>query len=84
MHHVIQHMVMQITQPAVADLNRNVPVAQVVGGTCQAPGVGGAHDRHGLRRCHDLHDAAVLCAQPVPAPQHRAALKHHGDFLAGT
>jgi hypothetical protein len=54
-HHVIEHMIVTVSQPELSELQRNVAVAEMIGGAGQQPGIGGARrrDRFARRRAPD-------------------------------
>jgi hypothetical protein len=59
-HHVVEHVIVLVREPAIAELNGYVPVAEVVRTSQEQVRVGCVRNRKVLRRrAHDDHLAAV-------------------------
>lgn len=71
--HGLEHIVVQQAQPAIADLQGNVTVAQVVGGAGQFEGIAAGDMQQGFRTRADPHDPAVLGLQAFAVVQRRLA-----------
>ncbi len=67
--HLVEHVIVLITHPAIADLQRHVPIAQVIARAAQRHGLRGAHGRDGLGLSDDLHDAAIVGEQQISAAE---------------
>ena len=65
---------MWIAYQAVADLQRHMPVAQMVAGPCQQQRVAAACLGHRFCSRPDAHDQTVLAAQEITVPQNLAEL----------
>jgi len=81
-HHFAQHVVRGKTQPAVADLDRCMPIAQVIGCARQGASIIAAYFHQLFVSGDDAHDAAIGAAQAIAAAQDRPALEEQADFLA--
>ena len=70
--HVVEHVVVSVGQPVRADLQGDVPVAEVVGGGAKprAMAIRGARDGQGLRNGpdHDQH-LPVIVEKTIPFAQ---------------
>ena len=64
-NHLIEHVIVLITNPAVTDLQRHVPIAQMIAGPAQSHGLRGSHGRDGFRFSDDLHYAAIFREQQI-------------------
>ena len=80
--HRLQHVVGQQPQPAVADLDRHVPVAHVVRDPREPARVVRVHLEQPLGCRLDRDHATVGKLQPVAVPQQRAARQVDADLLA--
>ena len=58
LHHIVQHMIAQITQKTGADLQGHVAIAQMVGGAGQQQLIVTAHVADSFRRCGNAHHFA--------------------------
>jgi hypothetical protein len=81
--HMLQHMVLFQQDPADADLQRDMSVAQVIGGAHQVTLVGCRHQCHWFLRRNHQHDPAVRHAQPIAAAQHRPTLDIQRGLVTG-
>ena len=75
LQHVLQHMVLFEPEPAGADLDRDMAVAEVVGGFEQLQRIGSRHGGDGFVGGDHLDDRAVFGAQPVTIVEDRAAFQ---------
>ena len=81
--HGFQHVVVEQAQPAVADLQGDVTVAQVVGGAGQFQRAGAGDVEQTFGAGDDPHQATVAGLQAVAVGQRRlAALEEQADLLA--
>ncbi len=83
-HHVIEHMIVQISQTQRLDLHRNVAIAEVIRRAHQGQRVIRSDDRELFARCFDRDDRAVIREQAVPVAQTRAAIEQERGFGAIT
>ncbi len=82
--HGLEHIVVGQAQPAVAQLQGDVAVAQVVGGAHQLEGAGAGDVQQLFGAGLDAHDAAVPGLQAFAVLQRRlAALEEQADLFAG-
>ena len=72
-HHAIQDVIMQVTQPAGAELQGDVAVAEMVGGARQPQWIIGTAGGDGFRGGAHLDYPAIGGTQPVAVSQDRAA-----------
>ena len=86
--HVGQHMVGLDFQVVRLQLDRHMPVAQVVGGAHQVKGAAvlgaGGDAQHGLRRGFDTDERAVFGHQHIATAHHVAAWQKHAQGTSGT
>ncbi len=80
--HRLQHVIRQQPQPAIAELQRDVPVAHVVGDACQAARIVSMHLDQLLAGGLDRDHPTVGQPQPVTVPQQRAGRQVDADLLA--
>ena len=80
--HGVEDVVVAVAQPVRPELQRDVPVAQMVGAASQQSGLASVGGRDGFTGREDLDDAAVLGAQAVPAAQNLAPRQDDTDLLA--
>ena len=71
--HMLQHMVLLQQDPANADLQRNMAIAEVIGGAHQIALILRGDQGNRFLRRDDLDDPPIRRAQPVAAAQHRPA-----------
>jgi hypothetical protein len=65
-HHAVEHVVVLVSEPPRLNLQGNVTIAQVVGGTREQMRIAAACDRYLLRSSTHAHDlAAVLGTQAI-------------------
>jgi hypothetical protein len=74
-------MIMLIPQPPSLDLQRHVPIAQVISRASHQPRIRTEHLRHRLRRRPHLQHLAALSGQAIAIPQHVAAPQHDRHLL---
>ena len=86
--HVSQHMIGFQLQVVGPQLQRHMPVAQVIGRTQQVKGrpvLGAmAHHQHRLRRSIHADETAVFGHQHITTPHHRASWQKNGQGAACT
>ena len=81
-HHFVEHVIVLKSEPANTDLERHVPVAQVVRRAGEEQGVAGRRHAEILVGGHDFERPTVVGEQPIAAREHGAARQLDGDFLA--
>jgi len=79
--HVIEHMVMAVSQPSVADLQCDVAIPQMISRARQASRVVGLQSRDRFLRRSYLHDPAVVGKQEIAVAQYVTAFEQHADLL---
>ena len=80
--HRLQYMVGQQAHEAVADLDRNMPVADVIRDAGEFDRIVGMNLEQALGGSLDRHDAPVCQQQPVAVAQQRARRQIDTDLLA--
>ena len=83
LQHVLQHMILLHQDPAEPDLERDMPVAEVIGRAHQVPRLGRRDQGQRLLGCDHLNDPPVRGLEPVAAAQDRPALDVHSSLFAG-
>jgi hypothetical protein len=81
-HHLVEHVVVQIAQPAVPNLQRHMAVAEMIGGAREGARVGASDRRDGFRCRSDFDHAPIGGAQQIAAAQDLSTRKHYTDLLA--
>jgi hypothetical protein len=81
-HHVVEHMIVPKAQPSGANLNRHVPISQVIRRPRQLRGIRLAHGRHSLRCSDDLDHRSIFRKKQIASTQYDAAFKEQPDLLA--
>jgi hypothetical protein len=81
-HHVIEHMIMLIPNPAHADLQWDMSIAEVIADTRKLPGICGTNRRYSFRRGQHFDDASILTKQSITATKHASSLEKNRDFFA--
>lgn len=81
-YHVVQHVIVQVSEAKRSDLNGDVAVAQVIGRARQFERIARGDDRQAFQGGLHLHDHAVLCAQAIAVLQIRAAFEEQRGFTA--
>ncbi|HEV7715749.1 MAG TPA: hypothetical protein VGO53_09145 [Steroidobacteraceae bacterium] len=66
-HHVIEHVVVRVTEPVWPDLHRHMAIAQVVRGAGKEPAFRLSHGGNRLERRYHFDDRAVFGQQQVSA-----------------
>ena len=66
-HHVVEHVIMSVSQPALANLHGHVTIAQVISGAREARCIGIAHGRDGFERRDHFHHRAIFRTQQITA-----------------
>jgi hypothetical protein len=79
---VPQHGIMVQLQVVLADFDRYMAVAQVIGGAQQNLRIHARRTPHRLRGSGDAHEISVLGNQRIAIAQYRAFRQEQGDFLA--
>jgi hypothetical protein len=79
---VVEHVIVLISKSATADLERNVPIAEVVSGARKQERVVGRCHAERFVGGHDLEGFAVVGEQAIAVREHGAARQLDGDFLA--
>jgi len=83
LQHGLEHVVIEQAQPAIAHLQGNVAVAQVIGGAGQFKGIAAGDVQQLFGAGADAHDASVLGLQKLAIDQRRlAAFKEQADVFA--
>jgi hypothetical protein len=77
--HVVEHVIVQIGQAALADLQGDVTIAEVVRGSRERLGFYEAHDAEDLVGGTDLHDAAFIRPEERSVSEHVAARQLQRD-----
>jgi hypothetical protein len=78
----VEHVVVQIQKASALDAERNVTVAEVIGGAHQELQISGSSDRYVLGRGADARDPALPArAQPITVFQSRPAREHDAHHL---
>ena len=80
--HRLQHMVGQQSHEAVADLDRHMPIADVISDAGQFDRIMGMNFEQALGGGLDSHNAPVCQQQPVAMAQQRAGRQIDADLLA--
>src|SRR5690606_18391716 len=82
-HHRVEDVIAAVAQPAVADLERDVAIAEVIGEASEQRRIVAAHggDFLGSRDYRD--GVAASAAQQIAAAKHRAARQDDADLAAG-
>jgi hypothetical protein len=80
--HVVEHVIVLISEPPDADLKRNVAIAEVIRGAREQVGIGGSRNAEGLVGGVDLVGLAVVGEQPIAVRENGSARELDGDFLA--
>jgi hypothetical protein len=81
--HLLQHMVVGNAQPAFANLQRDMAIAEVIRSSRQFERGIAIGLQHFLILRDDFHDAAIGRDQQVAATQHFTTRQYHADFIAG-
>jgi hypothetical protein len=81
--HVRKHWIVFKLQIPVADLDRCVPIAEVIGRTRECERRSPRNPQHGLRCRDDAYESAIFVHEDVTVREHGAARQHHADLLAG-
>ena len=81
-HHLIEHMIVLIANPARADLQCDMSIAQVITDTRELPGICGANRRYSFRRGQHFDDASILTEQSIAATKHASSLEENRNFFA--
>jgi hypothetical protein len=81
-HHVVEDVIVLVREPAVAQLDGHVAVAEVVGPPQQEVRIGRARHGEGLRRRAHQDDVALVGAQQIAVAQHAPARQEHGRLSA--
>jgi hypothetical protein len=81
--HVLQHVVLLDADPASADLQRHVPIGEVVYGAHQLLRIGRGDMQHRFVGGDHLDDATIAAAQPIAAAQDAAARQHERSLQPG-
>jgi hypothetical protein len=81
-HHFVEYVIVLESEPADADLERDVPVSKVVRRAREEQRVAGRCHAEVLVGGHDFERATVVGEQPIAAGEHGAAGQLDGDFLA--
>ncbi len=79
--HIVQHMVMQVGNPAWLNLDLHVAVTQVITGAGKLVGISTGDNRNTLLCCPDLDDVSILGSQQVSLLECRAAFEHDTCIL---
>ena len=80
-HHVVEHMIVLIAQPVIADLQSDVTITEVIGRTREIATVNAAHRRHGFICGNDFNDTAIIGQQQVTTAQHRASFQEQAGLF---
>src|SRR5882757_4870960 len=80
--HVIEYMIVAVPQPQRPDLQRHMPVAEMIGAPRQQIGISGVRRADGFRCRDDFDDAPILGEQSIAAAQNLAAPEYYADLLA--
>jgi hypothetical protein len=81
-HHVIEHVIVTIAQPAIADLQDHVSIAQVI---CRARNplrILVMRFRDSFRRRSDFYDASIIGEQQISPAQDLSAFQNDSDLFA--
>lgn len=81
-HHVVEHVIVLVTQPTLSDLKRDVSIPEVIRRTRQSERVIGSHGRDGFRRSDDSNHATIVSAQQIAIAQHAPAFQEQTDLFA--
>ena len=81
--HIVEDRITEIANPAIADLYRHVPVAQMIGGAGEQAGIIVEHRRYRFLGGNDPDYAGVCRAQQVAVSQHRATRQHQAGLGPG-
>jgi hypothetical protein len=82
LQHVLEHMVGGNSQEAVADLDRNMPVAEMVGRPDEVLSGFACDVQHAFGLGHDFDHPTVTGNGKVPAAENLSARQHEADFLS--
>jgi hypothetical protein len=81
-HHVVEHVIVLVGESTDADLERNVPITEVVRGAREHEHVVRRRDAERFVGCDDLVGHAVVGVQAIAVREHGSARQHDGNFLA--
>jgi len=81
--HVIEHVVVQIAEPTLTDLNGYVAVSQVIRRTGKLQRIVRRDDGDIFLRRDDFDDTSVVGEQLIAAAKNVAAVQIESDFFAG-
>jgi hypothetical protein len=81
--HIRKHRIIFKLQIPVADLDRRVPVAEVIGRTRECERRSPRDPQHRLRGRDNAHESTVFIHQDVTIREHRAARQQHANLFAG-
>lgn len=81
-HHFVEHVIVLIANPAVAELQRDVSISQVIARATQSQRYRRTHCRDGFGLGDDLHDPTIVREQMIAATQNRSSLEDQSNFFA--
>jgi hypothetical protein len=79
-HHFIEHVIVPVTQPAVADLHRHVPITQVIPRARETRRIRIPHRRYRLERRDDFHYRSIVRQQQIATAQNDTALEEQPEL----
>jgi hypothetical protein len=81
-HHVFEHMIAADAQAVGQHFHMHMPVAEVIGGTRQLPGIGAAHFGEFFRRRDDLDQPPVFQNQRIAVAERNGVGQVEQKFRA--
>jgi hypothetical protein len=79
-HHFIEHVIGLVAKPTGPDLQRDVPIAEVVARTCEAQWIIRTRDGDGFGGRRHAHDRTVRRAQSIAVVESRAGRENDGGL----
>jgi hypothetical protein len=81
-HHVVEHVIVLVGESTDADLERDVPITEVVRRAREQERVVRRRDAERLVGCEDFVGHAVVGEQAIAVREHGSARQHDRDFFA--
>jgi hypothetical protein len=82
-HHLIEHVIVPVTQPPVADLHRHVPITEGIPGARKARRIRIPHSRYRLERRDDFDYRSIIRQQQIATAQNDTALEEQPELQTG-
>jgi hypothetical protein len=81
-HHVIEHVIVTVAQPAIADLQGHVSIAEVICRARKPLRILAMHVRDSFRGRADFDDPSIVGEQQISPAQDLSAFQNNSDLFA--